>query len=93
MQKAMYTVWVYSYDLLSRKGNTVGKEISLVVARGWALMRKDYLEDDGNIFYFDHDCGYMSVHIYQNSLKCTPIKKKKVMVLYLYHNATILKKS
>lgn len=48
------------YDL-SRKGKTVRTEIRSVVARGWALMRKDYLEDDGNIFYYDRDCGYMTV--------------------------------
>lgn len=88
MHKAICTIWVYLYDL-SRKGKTVRTEIRSVVARGWALMRKDYLEDDGNIFYSDRDCGYMTVYIYQNSLKCTPIKKKAIVLYYL--NATILK--
>lgn len=44
---------------------------------------KKHLEGDENTFSFDCGCGYMTIYIYQNSLKCTHKKDNCSCILFI----------
>ena len=85
--KKFYVVWYYLYDILEKvkpKGQKSDPWLSGAADGETQLTAKEYKETfwcDGNILYLDCGSNYITLCIYENSLKCTP--KKERILLYV----------